>query len=190
MTERPIWAATDKQRNFIGQLLTDRDVTETSAEGIKLVIEREDLQKDQASEIISKLLELPHRPRAASGESAVGDDPFDVLQTSRFAIPVEEISPALRSLAGHSDLLFGEVREWKGFKFVNVLKGAPGQFNRTRLRGAQKFEVGRILLKDQLKYVKLYGEHYSCCGSCGAELTDETSRKLLLGPECRKKYGF
>jgi hypothetical protein len=46
-----------------------------------------------------------------------------------------------------------------------------------------------IISQDPYKYAKIFGQHYSCCGSCGAELTDPVSRELQLGPECRKKFG-
>jgi hypothetical protein len=43
---------------------------------------------------------------------------------------------------------------------------------------------------DPYKYARLFGEHYTCCGSCGAPLTDNKSRELMLGPECRKKFSL
>lgn len=35
-----------------------------------------------------------------------------------------------------------------------------------------------------------YGTHIGVCGHCGRELTDETSRKAGLGPDCRAKLGY
>jgi exosome complex RNA-binding protein Csl4 len=35
-----------------------------------------------------------------------------------------------------------------------------------------------------------YGALYSVCSVCGAELTDDRSVELKLGPVCRGRFGF
>ena len=194
-TELPTWAASYKQRKYIAGLLDEREINDPAWESVvRELIRRVDFPKSgnhSASELIGTLLKLPKKPRTSSSPRSTGD--LDKLATGKFAIPVSLLSARLTDLAGHSDLLFGEVREYKGRRFINVLKGAPGAFARTRLAKELAFgreEVTQILIKDQYKYVKLFGEHYRCCGSCGAELSDETSRRLQLGPECRKKFGL
>lgn len=197
-TVLPAWAASYKQRKYIRGLLDERDVSELTKTNLLEVIENVDLPKtgeNSASSIISMLLGLKRKPKSAAPREATPAEPSNLylLQTGMFAIPVSELSPELQVLAGHSDLLFGEVREWQKRRFVNALKGAPGAFARTRLAKETahlRREVVDILIRDQHKYVKLFGEHYTCCGSCGAELSDDTSRALKLGPECRKKFGL
>jgi hypothetical protein len=74
--------------------------------------------------------------------------------------------------------------------YIRQLHGAPGSFNRSKLTAdGVRAVVGTIKL-DPYRYAKLFGTHYTCCGSCGAALTDERSREIQLGPECRKKFGF
>jgi len=194
--ELPGWSATHKQRRFLRTLVQERTVAAIAAADVQELIVRDDFLKVDASTLITKFVALPYRKAApvivTAPDGTVSTLPvIDDLEVSKFAIPVSELtSPDLIHQAGNSDLLFGEVREWNGHKFINALKGAPGAFARERLRGGDRAEVIKILAVDQYKYTKLFGQYYSCCGSCGAELTDKTSRDLLLGPDCRKKFGF
>jgi hypothetical protein len=191
--EFPSWSASLKQRRFIRNLIEQRAVDETVAKTLGLLIVRDDFEKVDATKLIDELLALPHRPKTvpAPDGTEMAMPIIDDLEISRFAIPVVELTKdRLIDIAGDSDLLFGEVREWKGHRFINALKGAPGDFNRIRIRGVERQEIVNVLIKAQYRYTKLYGEHYTCCGCCGASLTDETSRRLQLGPECRKRFGY
>jgi hypothetical protein len=194
--ELPAWSASLKQRRFIRQLAQERLVDATVAENLRLLVVRDDFEKVDATKLISELIEMPKRSRAVPVLVTTPDGTvstlatIDDLEVSRFAVPVTELSPGLVAVAGNSDLLFGEVREWKGHKFINALKGAPGDFNRIRIRGGERAELVKLLARDQYRYTKLYGKYYTCCGCCGADLTDEKSRSLQLGPDCRKRFGF
>lgn len=197
--ERPNWSATDRQRGFLLVLIDQRAVPDAAAENVRQLCERDDFSKTDASALIDGFTKMPYRPKPYAAPVTVTDPDgtvhrlatIDDLIPSKFAIPITELlSTDLRQFAGNSDLLFGEVREWKGHKFINALKGAPGAFARTRLKGTDRGDVVRVLATDQYKYTKIFGDHYTCCGSCGAELTDETSRSLKLGPDCRTKFGF
>jgi hypothetical protein len=86
-------------------------------------------------------------------------------------------------------LLFLEIREYMGNLYMRRLTGAVGGFTRHKVPSKDSVAIMNIIAQDPYKYAKIFGQHYSCCGSCGAELTDPVSRDLQLGPECRKKFG-
>jgi hypothetical protein len=99
---------------------------------------------------------------------------------------VLELTDADDSFSG--DLAFFEVREYMSTLYMRQLHGAPGRFNRSKLSAASVKAIIGIIAADPYRYTRMFGEHYACCGSCGAELTDQRSRELQLGPECRKKF--
>jgi len=74
--------------------------------------------------------------------------------------------------------------------YMRRLTGSVGAFNRYKLTKNDTLALVELIARDAYKYTKLFGEHYSCCGKCGAELTDPISRQYQLGPDCRKAFGF
>jgi hypothetical protein len=83
-----------------------------------------------------------------------------------------------------------EIREYMGNLYMRRLTGSVGGFTRWKVSNKDSIALSEIIGRDPYRYAKMFGQHYSCCGSCGAELTDPKSRELQLGPECRKKFGF
>jgi hypothetical protein len=112
------------------------------------------------------------------------------LPKSKYAIPTNQIVSDLMGENFNGDLAFFEVREYKKTPYIRRLVGAPSYFTRYKMSKADSLAFVRILSQDPLGYAQLFGMHYRCCGKCGAELTDERSRELSLGPECRKTFGL
>jgi len=88
-----------------------------------------------------------------------------------------------------NDLVFVEIREFKKTTYLRRLIGSYGGFTRSKPAPEDTLAFVRVLLGDPYKYAKLFAVHYACCAKCGAELTDEVSRELGLGPVCRKAFG-
>lgn len=176
--------ATPKQISFVRDLLATREVDAATAEHIEDTISAGHYTKSHASEDINAFLKLPTRAKATGGMQTL----LASVPKSKYAIPADELE--LSSVKVANDLLFVEIKEYMNTLYIRTLHGAPGAFNRGKLTAEQTKEVITILSVDPYKYTQLFGKHYSCCGSCGAELTDARSRELQLGPECRKKFGF
>lgn len=75
---------------------------------------------------------------------------------------------------------------------VEVHTGAPGNVHRTPV-GAQRAVriMDNLLAMSTEALAKAqadYGTKMGACGRCGSPLTDDTSRALGLGPECRKHH--
>jgi hypothetical protein len=180
---RPGTEASPKQISFVRDLIATRAVDADIASHIDEVISLGFYSKSHASADIDAFLKLPKRAKASGGMQAL----LASVPKSKYAIPAAELE--LSSIEVKNDLLFVEVKEYMQTLYMRQLHGAPGGFTRTKLTTEQTKDIIAIIAADPYKYTRIFGTHYSCCGSCGAELTDARSRELMLGPECRKKFG-
>ncbi|NDI00172.1 MAG: hypothetical protein EBY78_07665 [Actinobacteria bacterium] len=176
----------EKQVDFILTLLKEREIEAGEADELRENLPH--LNKREASDLIARLLKLPKLPKAPRVNPT--QVPLTTIQKSKYALPVADLSHLDLGFEIHGDLLFLEVREFMGTLYMRRLTGSLGGFTRHKLSVQDVIDLVGVIRSNQYGYAKLFGIHYSCCGSCGAELTDPTSRSLQLGPECRKKFGF
>lgn len=180
--------ATERQQAFIRTLAEER-VCDKAAILANLPL----TTKRQASTLIEHLLAAPKAFRPARPVAARGGNPnvADMVK-SKYAVPTAELAIVADALGIDlpGDLLFVEVKEYRGTVYMRRLQGAPGAFSRLRLPRETEDILAAHIKTDPYKYARLFGEHYRCCGKCGAELTDEKSRRLQLGPDCRKAFGL
>lgn len=177
--------ATTPQKDFILSLMGQREVAPELRDGI--TAEWDSLTKGRAGELIDALKSLPYAPNGGKSASPAYQALCDLPKT-KFAIPAGLIASAVSESV--DDLMFVEVKEYKGTTYLRRLYGSWGDFRRERLsRDDEKAVVG-ILGSDPLRFVKEFGQHHARCANCNAELTDEKSRQYFLGPDCRKKLGI
>lgn len=187
-TAFPVKAASTKQLDFIAKLRTERTLptyqersyTSESAAG---------LTSKQASYWINELLST--KPNVLPAPGPVGNrqviEALEDVELSKYAVPARLLM--IPGLEVKGDLLFLEVRRFKETTYMRRLHGAPGRFQRTRLTPSQTIALAAVIKGKHVEFARLFGEHYTCCGRCGAELTDQRSREVFLGPECRKVFG-
>jgi hypothetical protein len=183
--------ASDKQITFINELLDSREIPASDPILKAFTVDRfgalSTISKRSASAAISALLSLPKlaTPAESSMQHVLARVP-----KSKYAVPTNELDMApLQGTPLTGDLLFIEVREYEKTLYMRRLTGAPGSFNRDKLPAGDVKIIVDLIANDPYKYTRLFGENYSCCGKCGAELTDPISRSMFLGPECRKAFG-
>jgi hypothetical protein len=181
-----IYPASEKQISFVSDLIAGREVEADRAADILERIEAGLYDKRSASNDIDEFLKLPKRAKATGGMQAL----LARVPKSKYAIPTVELEAAAIDEVFPGNLVFVEIKEYMNTLYARQLHGAPGDFTRSKLHASTVKALVEIIESDPYKYVKLFGDHYTCCGSCGAVLTDEKSRELMLGPECRKKFGF
>lgn len=181
-----LYPATEKQIAFLASLLAQREVPADLHEEVSAFLPTAD--KRRASDYIERLLALPKTQGRPAAAAPAANAVFDGVPVARYAIPAEEIS--LLDVDPRGDLLFVEVKTWKGVTYMRRLHGSLGGFSRSKMPRETVADLASILARDPYRYTRLFGEHYSCCGKCGAELTDEESRRLMLGPVCRKAFGY
>lgn len=190
MATTTISPATPAQLHFIESLLDTRAVDPVELDVIRTTIPT--LSKTTASRMIDMLKAKPTKPVTAAAPTSELQTKLASVPKSKYAIPVEELEfLELDSAASiHGDLLFLEVREYMHTLYMRRLTGSVGAFTRHKLTKNDTIALVELIARDAYKYTKLFGLHYSCCGKCGAELTDPVSREFQLGPDCRKVFGF
>ena len=189
MTTATISPASPAQLGFIESLLSTRAVDPVELDTIRTSLPF--MSKKDASRCIDMLKLKPFAPKDAAAPNEL-QIALASVPKSKYAIPVEELEfleldcqPSI-----HGDLLFLEVREYMHTLYMRRLTGSVGSFNRYKLTKNDTLALTELIARDPYKYTKLFGLHYSCCGKCGAELTDPISREYQLGPDCRKVFGF
>ena len=181
-------AASEKQVAFIDSLLNERELDAVQVTSFRSMLPT--MTKKQASGMIDLLLRLPQRSTKVPGATkSLLQEALSKAPKSKYAVPVDELDISLEDTPLTGDLLFLEIREYMGNLYMRRLTGSVGGFTRHKVPSQDSIVIMDIIAKDPYKYAKIFGQHYSCCGSCGAELTDPVSRDLQLGPECRKKFG-
>ena len=201
-TTYPAKLATEKQVAFIRTLADERVLTMAVSQAVLTVLVADKaarLKMKDASTVISALLSLPKKPVVKAVAAPVAGVPTNNITKveanlvhvpdGMYALP-SEVLAALSRTRIDNDLLFVAVRTWKGRTHLRRLHGAPGGFSRSRLDMTDSVAISAVLANSPLKWTQLFAAHYSCCGRCGADLTDETSRALGLGPTCRKAYNL
>jgi hypothetical protein len=182
--------ASEKQLSFINDLIDSREIELGDIEVFREQIKT--IDKKHASTMIDTLIRLPKRVTkvaVTSGKASTLQESLRLAPKSKYAIANEELDISLESTKLTGDYLFIEIREYMGNLYMRRLYGAPGGFSRVRVQNADAVTIVNHIAQDPYKYTRTFGEIYSCCGSCGADLTDPRSRELQLGPECRKKFG-
>lgn len=183
--------ATERQVAFITTLAGERVVPEGLAETLKRGAQF--LTRSGASQVIETLLAQPRATRVAFGDSperAEARELLEALPKSKYAIPAFHLEGALTDYRLEGDLLFVEIREYRNVRYLRRLTGAPGDFVRSRLSVRDALAVLRVLEGGAREYIRKFGEHYTCCGKCGAPLTDPESRARFLGPDCARQLGM
>jgi hypothetical protein len=180
--------ASEKQIAFILSLIDERELDSITRSSLKATVSS--LNKKGASGLIDMLLALPKATEKVVGAVKTSiQEALSKAPKSKYAIPASELDLTLTDTPLTGDLLFLEIREYMNNLYMRRLTGSVGGFTRWKVPNEDAVAIMSIISQDPYKYTKLFGEHYSCCGSCGAELTDPISRELQLGPECRKKFG-
>lgn len=199
--------ASRAQRQLMRDMSSDRRVEESKATDIAVLSDRDDLTWDQAHEIIEWLYKQPYgkaAPAASAAAAAPAAGRREMPDTD--ALPnitrgggyaIEASALALAGITGvdargNTLLFFRAKTASSGRRYMQRLTGAPGGFSTEYMPGSQATTVAlaELLAMDPTGYMQAFGEHYSVCGKCGAELTDDRSRRLKLGPDCARQRGL
>lgn len=175
---------TERQKYFIASLTEEREVPSD----IRETLDAGEVSKRDASKIIDALLKAPKLGPVFRTYNPVVER-LEALPLSKYAIPMAEIAPVLSEKAIHGEYLFVEIRKYEGRTYLRRLSGAPGDFVRFRMSNEDTLAICGVLDQNPLKYIQTFGRVYTCCGKCGAPLTDDTSRARLLGPDCARQLG-
>jgi hypothetical protein len=76
---------------------------------------------------------------------------------------------------------------WAGYTFVRPQRS---DFFGDRFDRQTQAKVLATIAQDVTAHLIRYGVELGECGNCGRTLTDETSRAVGVGPDCRKRLGI
>lgn len=163
-----------KQQGFIARLATERDTT--GEEEFLAAAKEGTLGRADASAVIDRLLKAAKVQAKATAPTNLPDVP-----EGHYAIP---------STTGNNDLDFFRVDrptdgKWAGYTFLKRVVGGKPDLPVARAQRAEVLQ--RIVDTGIYASRKQYADAIGRCYACNRHLTDETSRALGIGPECRKK---
>jgi len=170
--------ASEAQINFIATLAGERDwdaIGSDVAQRFQAIMEM-GVSKAKASEIIDWLKKQPRKVVAATPKADTG-----------LAVPDGYYAVAM---AGHkNDVTFYRLRtgkrgKWQGFQFIDLLASTTPYPVRGKDARAAVYTAIREAGINEARAA--FGQKLGRCGVCNRPLTDETSRALGIGPECRK----
>lgn len=188
--------ASERQISYLDDIIKMRDVPQSLVDLYRTQKEA-GISKDIASSFISTFLKAPllSTARTAANFSERDEKMKQLMELmgtfpeAKYAIPADELMVDLLKRPIKNDLVFCELRKYRGRLYFKQLHGSPGWFSRSLFPVEDAIVFARIIQKDPYKYTRIFADHYRCCGRCGAELTDELSRETRLGPTCRKYFG-
>lgn len=175
---------TERQKSFISSLLEERVVPSE----VRDVLASDHISKREASNMIDALLRSPKLEPVFRADNPIRAR-LEALPKSKYAIPMWKLSPVLSDSQVHGEYMFVEIRQYQGTTYMRRLAGSPGDFTRYRMSNDDILAVCTVLDADTLTYIQNFGRLYTCCGKCGAPLTDDVSRARVLGPDCARMLG-
>ena len=161
--------ATDKQVAFLTKLSVERGVA--TAEDIAKLVEQ-GLLKRTASQMIDGLLKSRPAPVAPPKPTA------PEFPAGRYALVHDSGTTYFFQVDRPTE------GKWAGYTFVKRVSGD----NLLRVDRAEAPHILRAIAADPLTAARRYGREKRCCGMCGHGLTDDTSLKLGIGPDCIKNH--
>jgi hypothetical protein len=170
----------EPQVKFILGLIQERDLASLAPEQIEWLDAFDagtQCSRRKASDIITKLLTLPLKPKTAARENRTEDLPE--LPAGRYAVNNED----------------GELRfyvldkptqgRWAGYTFLSV----QASDEKYPIKGfAAKKTIMEKIAEDPQAAMNRYGEEIGRCGVCNRTLTNQDSRARGIGPICAAKY--
>lgn len=176
--------ATDGQMKYIKDLLSKREVVDGVNYERALIVADvyagKVLNKSTASALIDWLKEQPKKS-SPNGYDVTASAAYPDVPAGHYAIT---------SLTGNNDLDFFRVDRPKdgrygGRTFVKrVIGGHPD----VPVRGMDARRALQAILREGVEQAaQRYGREVGRCFRCNRHLTDETSRQLGIGPDCRNR---
>lgn len=168
----PANEASPKQVSYIQSLLESKEVEEAQRAVITSLIADGEMTKKAASRTIDLLVKLPRKAAHTPAQVELPEVP-----AGRYALRTDGVVKFYvldRPTEGR----------WAGYVFLK----AQASDDKYPIRNPQaKQEILARIAEDVEGAQRLYGQELGRCYACGRTLTDETSRSLGIGPDCRNK---
>jgi hypothetical protein len=174
--------ASDKQVKLIIDLALERDwshFAEDTLADLNAVIAGEAIPSKHASNLITCLFQCSKKTSEKASEQQWEQPPTPTVAEGRYALVIEGVTKFYKVDCPTQG-------KWKGYTFVKVMASDTEY----PVKGATKAQVLDQIAVNPIEALARYGKEIGSCGRCGRVLTDETSRAIVIGPDCRAKIGF
>jgi hypothetical protein len=180
---------TEKQAKWIIDIATTRVSPNGAGPEAVLIRLEQGMARHAGSQFITSYKDLPRKaPTAAQVEAiAPGADIEDYAKANAPAPKVEDGRYALRAdgVVKFYHVSTGKPgTQWAGMTFIKIR--ASDDLHPIRNR-AERERILSEIAENAHEAEILYGQELGRCYRCGRTLTDETSRSLGIGPDCRNK---
>lgn len=182
-------SATPPQVEYLKALRDGKDLSSLSTEQVTWLISTDfsSVPKRRASDVISQLTKLPWKPKGEQAQAEAEFKKNNDLPASMNDIP--DGYYAVEGVEGHkNEISFFRLRSpkqgnWVGYQFTDQV---VGHGKRYPVKDAVAREKIHELIRTQgVDPCRMrYGQEIGACGRCGRELTDDTSRRRGIGPDC------
>lgn len=177
----------DRQVSFFNSLMSEL-TGEAYTQGFA-----ESTTRSQASSAISEAIRMRDERRAASNGQRQAEAQEREVQAHyqrRSRVQVANGNYAIddeRNGTAFFRVNTPERGRWEGFTFVDQYASDERYPVRDRARKAAILEA---IAADPHKAMLRYGQELGRCGNCNRALTDELSREIGIGPDCRANLGI
>lgn len=134
--------------------------------------------------VLLDMLQKAPNVKGAQGKSEQDYPSVEALPEGRYGIPTED--GALNKTAFYKVDRPTEGK-WAGYVFVKLM---VSDYEKKLAVPVQKSVANKIVEYGVAKASALYGWEFKHCGVCGRGLTNDTSREIGIGPDCRAKMGW
>lgn len=195
--------ATEKQVAYLKALRDGKDLTGLTTAQIEWLISVDfaTIPKNRASDVIEQLVKQPWKPKDvqerqaelhASVRNAQAIAEAKRKEEDNLPVSMNDLPDgyyAVRNVEGHkNEISFFRLRspkqgKWVGYQFTDQVVGHGKRFP---VKDSVAREKIHVLIREQgvTECQQLYGQEIGACGRCGRELTDDTSRRRGIGPDC------
>jgi len=77
---------------------------------------------------------------------------------------------------------------WDGFRFVDLLIGHPGDWQKRPLKGIERKAVLEAIAANPQEAAVRFSKEFTICAVCGSPLSDQESLERGLGPICAGRF--
>jgi hypothetical protein len=166
---RPARTASEKQINFLRSLLTTHEAHRLAR--FEVAATEGKITSKYASEEITRLKALPRPAQTAPAAPAID------VPAGPYAVPGEDETLRFYRVDRPTE------GKWAGWTFVKV----QASDETYPVKGAARNAILSKIAADPAEASRRYWSEIGRCCRCHRTLTDETSRRLGIGPECRNK---
>lgn len=189
----PAYVPSPPVARYVEPMVTERQLKYIETLGGDLLYAAK-LTRTDASGYIDRLKSLPKKEQHMT---EVSDPRIQLIAGMMSSLPTGYYAVGNSGDDGHLDFL--RISEPKTGKYKGSIKIQSQHGDNWLVRGAYWKDSGKLviwdpryvepmllLLADHFGAAMRYGRKIGTCIRCNAELTDTESRRLMIGPECRK----